>query len=228
VVNAASFNLGPAAVNTALAPGSLVTIFGEGLGWQTRSADSFPLPLSLALTTVTMNGVPAPLLYVSPAQINAQVPVELTGSMVEIRIFNPTGVSEGVSLPLASTQPGIFFDIVTGLGAIVNVADGTPIWERPARAGSFVQVFGTGFGHVEPSLSTGLPAPASPPAITVLPPRVLLDGREANFNFSGLAPAFAGLYQLNVELPPGLLPGRHALSVVVGGRSSNEVFLDVE
>ena len=228
VVNAAGFNLGPSAANVAISPGGLITIFGVGLAIEETAATLFPLPTLLGSTTVTINGVPAPLLFVSPDQINLQIFFGVVGETIEIVVSTPAGTSEAVTVPVGAVQPGIFFDPATGLGAILNNDDGSVIWERPARAGSIIVVFCTGLGAVEPAGQTGLPAPADPPAETLLPVTVRVADRGATVLFSGLAPLFAGLYQLNVLLPDDLPPGRYVLVITVGGLTSNEVFLDVE
>ena len=227
VVNAASFNTGPSPP-VEIVPGSLVSIFGAGLSRNPGAALAFPLPTQLRLTRVTMNGIPAPLLFVSPQQINFQAPFGLTGSTVEIQITSDAGASDPVTVPLISTQPGIFFDSATGLGAIRNNDDGTSILERPAGAGDFILVFCTGLGEVVPPGQTGLPAPASPLSWTTRNPQVLIDGRDTLVTFSGLAPFFAGLYQINVQVPEDLLPGRYTLVVIVDGIMSNAVLLDVQ
>ncbi len=227
VVNAASFNTGPSPP-IGIVPGSLVSIFGAALALNPGEAMAFPLPTQLRLARVTINGVPVPLLFVSPQQINFQVPFELTGSTVEVQITSDAGTSDPVTVPLISTQPGIFFDFATGLGAIRNNDDGTTVLERPARAGDFIQVFCTGLGDVNPPGQTGLPAPASPLPETVSNPQVRIDGRDSLVTFSGLAPFFAGLYQINVQVPEGLPPGRYTLVVIVDGIMSNAVLIDVQ
>ena len=183
VVNAASFNTGPSPP-VGIVPGSLVSIFGTALALNPGEAMAFPLPTQLRLTRVTIDGVPVPLLFVSPQQINFQAPFELTGSSVELQIISDAGASDLVTVPLISTQPGIFFDFATGLGAIRNNDDGTTILDRPARAGDFIQVFCTGLGEVVPTGQTGLPAPASPLSLTTRDPRVLIDGRDSLVTFS--------------------------------------------
>jgi uncharacterized protein (TIGR03437 family) len=228
IVNAASFGLGTASPHRNLSPGSLVTIFGEGLSLETRDAPSLPLPLLLGGVRVLFNGAPAPLLYVSPRQINVQVPFEISGASVEIAIQTPAGTTAAIVVGTASTQPGIFFDFTSGLGAVVNAGDGTPVWVRPVRAGSAVSIFCTGLGAVTPAGLTGAAAPALPPAKTQLGVSATVGGLAATVTFSGLAPGFAGLYQVNVDLPPGLPPGPHLLSITAAGRQSNEVLIDVE
>ncbi len=228
VVNAASFALGAAAPHRALAPGGLISIFGQGLALETARAESLPLPLTLGGVRARFGGIPAPLLYVSPTQINLQVPFEVSGASTEIVVETPAGNSAPVAAQIASTQPGIFFDFATGLGAIVSVNDNTPVWTRPARAGTAVAIFCTGLGAVDPAGLTGAAAQASPASQTLLAVIVAVAGRNLAASFAGLAPGFAGLYQVNVTLPSDLPPGRHMLSVTIGGRQSNEVPIDVQ
>jgi uncharacterized protein (TIGR03437 family) len=228
VVNAAGFNLGPSAANLAISPGGLITIFGEGLAVEEVAATTFPIPTELGSTVVTINGTRAFLLYVSPSQINLQTPFELTGPDAEIVVTTPTGTTEAVNVPVGAVQPGVFFDPESGIGAILNNDDGSVVWDRPARAGSVIVVFCTGLGAVEPRVESGAPAPDDPPAATVFPVEVRVGEREAAVSFSGLAPGFAGLYQLNVILPADLPPGRYVLVISVNGLTSNEVLIDVE
>ena len=177
---------------------------------------------------VKINGVPAPLLFVSAEQINFQAPFGLAGSTVEIQIITAAGASDPVTAPLISAQPGIFFDPVTGVGAIRNDDDGTFIIDRPARTGDSVQVFCTGLGEVVPPGQTGLPAPLSPVSVTTRTPQVLIGGRDAAVAFSRLAPFLAGVYAIAVQVPEDLPPGRHTLIVIVEGIMSNSVWIDVQ
>jgi uncharacterized protein (TIGR03437 family) len=228
VVNAASFNQGAAAGNPGIAAGSLVSIFGAALSPETRSAAFLPLPVTLGSTMVTVGGQPAPLIYVSPSQINLQVPFELTGATADIVISHPGGRSATITAPLAGTQPGVFFSAGTGLGAIVQNSDGKLTSDRPAKVGDFLQVYATGLGAVSPLVATGLGAPLNGLSRTIEQARVTIAGREAMVTFSGLAPGFAGLYQLTIQVPVGVPSGRQPLGVSIGGRPSNEVFLMVQ
>lgn len=229
VVNAASLGQGGAAPHVALSPGGLISIFGEDLSPEQDSAQDFPLPRSLADVQVRINGAPAPLLLVSEGQINAQTPIELVGATeAEIRVTSPSGESDVVVLPLASTQPGVFFDPDSGIGALRFAADGQTAWTRAARAGEFVEIFGTGFGPVDQPLASGEPASGFFLARTLEEVVVLVDGVRLEPTFSGLAPLFAGLYQVNVQLPADLAPGRHELQIEAAGLLSNAVPFDVE
>ena len=228
VVGAAGFNLGPSAANSAIPRGGLVSIFGIGLSINTAEATAFPLPTELGGTSVTVDGLPASLLYVSPTQINLLIPFELSGDTIEIVITTPAGPSEAITVEFGEVQPGIFFDVVTGLGALRNAADGVSIWEKPLPVGAAAAVFCAGLGGVEPAVGSGFPAPFDPLAETILPVEAEIDGQPVNVLFSGLAPGFAGLYQVNIQLPPDLPPGRYVLVIRVAGLTSNEVFIDVE
>ena len=227
VVNAASFNLGTSSGERVLTPGGLYSIFGTSLAAEEATASSLPLPRQLAGTTVSINGTPVPLLHVSPLQINFQAPFELNGSAAEVLVISAAGSSETIEVSIRQAQPGIFFNAQTGAGAILN-ADGTPVTQRTPGPGDFLQIFVTGLGAVEPPGRTGLAAPPSPLSFTSVSPQVVIGGRDASVVFSGLAPFFAGLYQINVRIPVELAPGRYALSVSAGGVRGNEVFLDVE
>ena len=175
-----------------------------------------------------MNGIPAPLIFVSSNQINVQAPVQLTGPTVEIVISTIAGPSATVTAPLGSAQPGIFFDTASGLGAVIHNSDGKPTTEHPARAGDFLQIYATGLGAVSPAVAAGFPAPPSPPSRTVSQPQVSIAGQSAPVGFAGLAPGFSGLYQLNVQVPDGVPPGRQRVGLTVNGLRSNEVFINLQ
>ena len=226
VVNAASFNAGTSSSEPVLTPGGLYSIFGTSLSVGTALASSLPLPRQLAGTTVSIDGAPVPLLHASPLQINFQAPFELNGSAAEVVVTSVAGSSVTVELPITETQPGIFFNAQTGVGAILN-ADGTPVTQTPPEPGDFVQIFVTGLGAVEPAGRTGIAASVSPLSVTTVSPQVLIAGRDAPVVFSGLAPFFAGLYQINAQIPIESPPGRLPLFVNAGGVRSNELFLDV-
>lgn len=228
VVNAASFNTGASAANVGLSPGSLVTIFGANLAAFATSASALPLPLELGGVSVRMNGRAAPMLFAGRSQLNVQVPFGLVGDTVSIVVTAGAGDSPEVAIPLAATQPGIFFDIASGIGAIRNNSDGTFAGERSPAAGEIVQVFVTGLGAVEPPVGTGAAAGVDPFSTTLAAPTVQIGGQDAEVLFSGLAPGFAGLYQVNVRVPTGLAPGRHDVQLTIGGLVSNVVQIDVQ
>jgi uncharacterized protein (TIGR03437 family) len=222
VVNAASFAAG------GVSPGSLATLFGSNLAAETASADRFPLPRTLAGAQLFVAGVPVPLFYVSPTQINFQVPFGIGSNDVPIQLVSASGPSDSVAVPVVPIQPGLFFAAANGVGAMTFPADGSNAAQRPARAGEPVELYGVGLGAVTSAPETGEPASAFFLARTVLEPTVSVGGRVLPSTFSGLAPGFAGLYQINFDLPQDLLPGRYELLITIDGVASNAVFINVE
>ena len=222
VVNAASFAVG------GLSPGSIATVFGSNLAAATATAGGFPLPRTLAGTQVFVGGVPVPLIYVSRNQINFQVPFGIASNNALIQVVSSSGAGASVATPVVPIQPGLFFEPSTGIGAVSFSADGFSAAQRAARPGEAVELFGVGLGAVSSPPEAGDPASGFFLAETTVEPAVSIGGRIVQATFSGLAPGFAGLYQINFTLPQDLAPGRYELLVDVNGVASNTVFLEVE
>jgi uncharacterized protein (TIGR03437 family) len=104
------------APNRALAPGSLVTLFGTGLALSEQSAGRVPLPTTLGSTRVIVNGVAAPLLFVSPRQINLQLPFELTGTQASLLVSVNGVVSDSLVVSLIPNSPALFTLLSNGSG----------------------------------------------------------------------------------------------------------------
>jgi uncharacterized protein (TIGR03437 family) len=208
VVNAASF----APFTARLSPGEFITLFGTGLATGTASASSLPLPGILNNVQVMINGRSAPLNYVSPTQISAIVPY-FTESIAQIQVINNGVSSNTVSELMNQTSPGIF---TCGAGyACALHADYSPVsTSSPAQIGETIQVYLNGLGTVTPAVADGAPGSATPPYNTTTNQIVAdIDGTTANVSFQGLAPGFAGVYQLNVKIPSGLSAGDRFLDV---------------
>jgi uncharacterized protein (TIGR03437 family) len=200
-----------------LAPGKLITIYGENLGPAAGAASSFDpagrLPLEQARSSVTVNSVAAPILFASAGQINAQVPYEVAGaSMAEIAVKANGEASTAVRVPVAAASPDVY--------AGVFHADGSrnsP--ENSASSGSVVVLFATGQGVTVPASATGaasrdvFPEPEAPV-------RLLVGGREAEVLFRGQAPGTAGVMQVNARLPQNVPAGRAEVTLEVGGVSN--------
>ncbi|MFN0104486.1 MAG: thrombospondin type 3 repeat-containing protein [Bryobacteraceae bacterium] len=219
VLNGASFALA-GTPGAAAAPGSLASIFGTLLAPDVSPAAESPLPQSLAGVAVLINNMPAPLFFVSPNQINAQVPWNAlpagaatgTADLILVRDGVPGPV---VKFPLARVSPGIFtFRSGTGPAAVIHT-DGAlaqapgavpGVTSRPARPGDAIVIFATGLGPVD------IPVPDGSNSMdqlrrTVVTPRVLIGRQPAEVLFSGLAPMFPGVNQVNVIVPGGIDTG---------------------
>jgi len=202
VTSAASFFPPGAPVS----PGEFIALFGTGLAGDTGTAPP-PYPSTLDGVTVLINNLPAPLSSVSASQINCLVPYATEGSTATIVVQNGGATSNAVTVPLAPTSPSVFSvnQSGTGLGAILH-ADYTAVNAgKPAAAGETVLVFLTGMGAVDPSVPDGTAGGSNPVSDTTASPiSVLVAGAPATVVFSGLAPGFPGLYQMNVTLPSSL------------------------
>jgi uncharacterized protein (TIGR03437 family) len=231
ITNAASFLSSPVALpnEAASSPGSLISIFGTNLSAETAWAASLPLPTLLGGTTVEIGGIAAPLLYVSPLQINTQVPFELLSATHTLKVRNAAGESTPVSILVQEAFPGIFtFDSSgSGPGAVLHNLTQQPVGtQNPAVPGEFIQVFATGLGAVSPAVTSGHAAGSEPPSETNLPATVTINGTPALVTFSGLAPGFAGLYQVNAEVP-AIQPGDAELILTIDGVNSQTVTIPI-
>lgn len=204
--NGASFQQG-------FAPGSVLSLFGSELSPLTQGASSTPLPLSISGVEVLVNGVAAPLYYVSPGQLNVQIPYETTVGGTAVVSMNNNGRVTTRNIHIAAASPGIF---TSASGQLVPTAN--------AARGQEIAFYITGAGAVQPAISDGL-APATGTALADLPApaqriTVTIGGLSANIDFMGIPWGLVGVTQINVTVPDGLAAGAQPVIVNVGGVSS--------
>jgi uncharacterized protein (TIGR03437 family) len=219
IVNAASFL-------PAIAPGSLISIYGTNLSAITAAA-GYPLPVALAGTSVSINGGSVPLLFVSPAQINAQVPYEITPGAATLLIQSQGQSSTAVTFAVAATGPGVI--TVPGGSHVlaVNDADGSlNSAGNPMRPGQYVTLWVIGQGLVNPPLATGAAAPANPLSRPVAAVTATIGGQPVDIQLAGMAPGFTGLMQMNVTMPDAPA-GEQPFQVAIGGVASNITTISV-
>lgn len=189
----------------AIAPGSLISIFGSGLAQGANSASATPLPLSLGDVSVTMNGIVAPVLYVSPGQINAQVPNEVAAGPASLVVRAYGTLSPPKTITVKAAAPALF---------TVNGQAATP--------GSSISIYFTGQGPVTAAVDDG----AAPPTGSVVwakgPTSATIGGVAADVQFVGLAPNFPGVAQIDLKIPT-LAPGTYPVVITIGGVASNAV-----
>lgn len=208
IVNAASFESG------SLAPNTIATIFGTGLSYSTRAVGwsdlqdgSLPTLLPGTGVRVFFNGIPSYLYYVSPTQINFLVPSHLlAGTEVDIFVVREGWAGPLARVPLAEAAPALF--LVDAETIVATRADFSVItWEEQARPGEEVILWATGLGPTLPPFYYGkLPDQAAPLA-NLDKFRVLIDGQPLapdRLSYAGVAPGYAGLYQINLQLPEEL------------------------
>jgi uncharacterized protein (TIGR03437 family) len=221
---------------TSVAPGELLTIFGERLADGVFIETSGQFPSSLDGAGVAINGIAGPLLYVSPQQVNFQTPFEIAGAAQANIAFASTqlNISDSRTLPIVASNPVAFLDTVTQLSSLTSCfgsldyvtggalplafnADGTRNGcTTPAAPGSVVTLFLAGLGVTSPAQVTGAiaPGPAVPLNLTI--------GATAEGLAAAVVSAFAppglisGVWQVGVRLPANLT-GALPLSISVGG-----------
>lgn len=199
-----------------IAPGSLISIFGTGLASGLTVANSVTLSTKLGdVDSVTINGVPAPLKFVSGGQINAQAPWNLIFGPANVVVTRGGVASQPVPAQVAQFSPALYgFNLGTPQAVAVN-ADGTVaanpeafpgITSHPASAGDTVILYASGLGPVDQPPANGVDS-LDKLRPTTLPVGVLLGSVPAEVAFAGLSPQFIGVYQINMIVPGGATPG---------------------
>jgi uncharacterized protein (TIGR03437 family) len=236
VLNSASFAKGQA-----VAPGSLVSIFGSNLASSTAQADSVPLSTTLGGASVTINGIAAPMLYASSGQLNVQVPWNAladgqTLSTVNLVVTQGNAQSAAAPMTIGQLAPGIFtFGGGTGYAIAINL-DGTiaaptggvpGVNCRPAKPGDALIILATGLGAVD----TPVPNGAASTDVTrnaKVQPLVFIGGQPAQVLFAGLQPLYPGVNQINVIVPNVPAGNSIPLQIEAGGiRSTDQAIVAV-
>ena len=216
VVNAANYRAG------FIAPDSIVAAFGTNLAARTETAQALPLPLTLAGTSVTVNGVSAPLFFVSPNQINFAVPPGIAtdeSGTAQVIVSSPLGTFALGTISIAQTSAAIFTADASGQGEAAALATVDGITYQPSPfdvlvngAPNILVLYGTGFRHAS--------------AVTVS-----IGGQAARVLYAGAQGSFVGLDQLNVEIPRSLAsavrnaPQRTEVTVSVNGAEAGQVYV---
>jgi uncharacterized protein (TIGR03437 family) len=214
-----------------VAPGSIASAFGDFFLSSPLSATQSSLPTDISGVSLQFgDGTEAPLFFVSGGQVNFQVPWELSGQSVTVTatVNSQTGAAQ--TMTLAPFAPAIFTtdSSGSGQGAILDASYHLVDYSNPATAGSTISIYCAGLGPVANQPPTGSPTPLSPLSWSGTP-TVTIGGVPANVSFSGLAPGYVGLYQVNAQVPQGTATGP-AIPVVIsiGAVASNTVTMAVQ
>jgi uncharacterized protein (TIGR03437 family) len=235
VLSASAFNS-----KAGMAPGTWLEIFGSNLAttsrsWTTGDFNGNNAPTSLDGVSVMIGGKPAYVDFVSPGQVNVQVPDGVgTGSGIALVLTNAQGQTDPYLLTGSDVAPAILAPAsftVNGkqdVVAILPSADASSVQfaaatgaipgvtTRPARTGETITLYGIGFGPVSPATSAGVIA--TQPSSLANQVSIQIAGVPATIQYAGLAPGFVGLYQFNVQVP-SLSPGDWPVSVQVNGNA---------
>ena len=207
----------------AASPGSLISIFGTDLAAATGGAvvTNGSLATQIAGTEVRIGGILAPLLYVSPTQINAQVPYEVNAGATTVSVTSMGGADTSQTLTISSSSPGIFAAVKNSDFSLTTAMD-------TIAPGEAIAIFATGLGAGSPAVGTGMLPLGNPLSTTVAMPIVTVGGISAEVAASVMAPGLAGVQQINVIVPAGAASGSQALEFTVDGVESNSVNIFVQ
>lgn len=233
IVNAATNVAGP------IVAGSLVSIYGANLADASTQAGSTPLPTQLNNVVVTFNGIPAPLVFAGPGQINAQVPWDVlpggaqTGNAAVV--VTRGGLSSApVTVAVSPFWPGIFALNYGSGNAIAINPDGSlaapagsipGVAARPARVGdpNGLIILATGLGALDSCPANGQNS-ADKVRTTQITPEVRVGSTKAVVTFSGASPQFAGVNQINIMIPEGTTTGdKMGLTLLWGATMNNQL-----
>jgi uncharacterized protein (TIGR03437 family) len=230
VVNGASF------ANGALVPGEIATVFGTNLTFSNgiNLAPSLPLATTLLNVQVMVNGIAAPIFAVDNVngqqQINFQVPYDIAGSnSATVQVISTGSAGNTVTVPVVSAQPGIFTYAVGNktYGAILHANYSLANTSNPAAGGETMLIYCTGLGSVTPQPANGTAAVGA--TQTTISPTLTIAGVAVNdISYSGLAPGFVGLYQINAAVPSGLAAGDQPVIITMNGTQSAIALLPVK
>jgi len=199
------------------APGMLISVFGTALGDYAEAAGTVPLPQFLAGFSATINGLPTPLMYVSPSQVNIQIPYETPSGLVTLTVSNPLTESN-FSLRIASSAPGIFI-----------FPDGTINPSSSATRGTTVSMYVTGAGKVSPAVATGeTPSARGATPVPTQAVTVTVGGVNAQTNFVGIPSWSVGVLQINFTIPTSVAAEVQPVVVTVGTASSAPANIKVQ
>jgi uncharacterized protein (TIGR03437 family) len=231
VASAASFESG-------IAPGSWITISGSNLSAKTDTWDqaivSGAFPTRLDGVSVVIGDQAAYVSYVSPSQVNALAPKAAVGT-AEVTVTSSYGLSESLVAEVNAVEPAFFqwgkYAVATRQNFSLAVKNGTfpGVTTVPAKPGEVIILWGTGFGPTSPSAPEGVETPSDTVYNTANPVNVTVGGKPAVVYGAALAPGYAGLYQIAIQIPASLADGDYpVVARIFGGQSPESTLITIE
>jgi uncharacterized protein (TIGR03437 family) len=222
-----------------IVPGSFATIFGSNLSpvtdlWN-NSIVNGALPATLDGVSVSVAGMPAYVSYVSPGQINFLAP-DVGAGPVSVTVTTPAGTSAPYASSAITYQPAFFLipgnqPVATHLDFTLAAKNGTypGLTTVPAKPGETIILWGTGFGPTSPAAPTGMVVPSTQTYSTATLPMINISTPPAQVYGAALAPGFAGLYQIAVQVPASIANGDWPVLATIGGvKSETGIVLTVQ
>ena len=216
---------------SAAAPGGLITIYGSNLSPTNQATSQIPVPTALANSCITVNGQPIPLIFVSPTQVNAQMPFQAVGAETVV-VHTPGGTSGNFNLIVQPNAPAVFLSGVAGpvndLPTVFRAANETLATDsNPIHPGDVLVIYVTGLGQTNPAGLTGYPAPGNPLSSALTLVSVTLGGMNLPVSYAGLAPGEVGVDQINVTVPGNIPTGLNLPLVINQGAGTVSVLMRV-
>jgi uncharacterized protein (TIGR03437 family) len=210
-----------------VAPGGLISVFGENMSPVNAATEDVPLPTALAESCMTANGAPVPVLFVSPGQVNAQLPFTAEGS-VTLVLRSPGGISDNFPITVQPAAPSVFRSGTagpeTGLPTVLRVTNNQLVTlSNPVHRGDTIVIYATGLGQTSPPVDAGAAAPADPLAWALIAPVVDLGGVPLSVLYAGLTPGEVGVYQINVVVPQSAPLGMSVPLIISQGTGSTSL-----
>ncbi|MEI9814833.1 MAG: hypothetical protein WDO18_20315 [Acidobacteriota bacterium] len=212
--------------NPKLSPGSLFSIYGTQLAGTTRISGETPWPRSMDGVVVTINGIAAPLYYVSPTQINGQIPYETVIGTANVLVTYNGSVPAQLSFPVVDANPGVL--VYNGNHAVaVNPTGAVNAANAGAKPGDIELLYFSGIGIPQTPVATGEGSPSVEPlGRSNFLSRIKVNGQPVEVFYLGLAPTYPALCQANFRVPD-LPPGDYPLTITVNGEESNIAILSI-
>jgi uncharacterized protein (TIGR03437 family) len=216
-------------IGGALAPGTVVSIYGSNLGESEEQASSIPLPTAMNGVSVRIGGISAPLFYAGAGQINAQIPFELDPSKQYQVVVDANGaLTAAQMIQLSPAAPGLAAFPDGGVIAQHWLDSSLITAASPARPGEYIVLYLVGMGQTDNPVASGAASPLDPLSRVLSPPVVTLGGNSVpTLLFAGLTPGSVGLYQIDLQVPDVPVAGNLTLTVSQVGAVSNTTILPV-
>jgi uncharacterized protein (TIGR03437 family) len=214
-----------------VAPGGLVSVIGTDLSPVNVATREIPIPIALADSCLTVNGIGIPLLLVSGTQINAQLPFNIDGNS-QLVLRTPGGVSDNLNFTIQANAPSVFRTTAVGgsdnLATVYRAENNELVSDsNPVRAGDELVIYATGLGRTSPAVEAGTASPSEPLALAMTQPEVALDGSPAAVDYAGLTPGGIGVYQINVRIPGRVTSGSSVPLTIRQGGGATTINLQV-
>lgn len=214
-----------------VAPGSIISIYGESMAPSLQVGPTNPLAQTLAGVVVTVADRILPLLFVSPEQINAQVPSTLPDGTYTLTVHWTGQPDVSGTFTVSRNAPGLFSRPVdTNAYTLGSHEDGSPITaDSPARKGETISIYGTGFGPYNQPVIDGFVLPDSSNFVLVDPVDVMVGDSHVQPVWAGGAPGFAGTVITKIKITDDM-PSASTVPVIVNvnGKTSNSVLLPIQ